>query len=91
MKYSSSYWRGRWRDYCWRCALDAQNALLREQRAQARADRTCQTCGAVFTPARADGRFCSGACRQAAYRQRRTKASDVINTCAIRYEPAQES
>jgi hypothetical protein len=33
--------------------------------------RKCAGCGATFTPGRADGRYCSGACRQAAYRHRK--------------------
>jgi hypothetical protein len=32
--------------------------------------RKCNGCGGVFTPKRSDGRFCSNACRKAAYRQR---------------------
>ncbi len=32
--------------------------------------RKCENCGATFTPRRADGRFYSGACRQAMYLQR---------------------
>lgn len=34
-------------------------------------DKKCDTCGATFTPARSDARFCSGRCRTLAYRQRR--------------------
>jgi hypothetical protein len=30
----------------------------------------CETCGESFTPTRSDGRYCSGACRQKAYRRR---------------------
>jgi hypothetical protein len=61
---------GRWARYCYPCADDAENARQRDLRAQARADRKCEGCGAIFTPGRADGRFCSSACRQAAYRKR---------------------
>lgn len=32
---------------------------------------TCRECGIPFTPARADARFCSSACRQRAYRNRK--------------------
>ena len=32
---------------------------------------TCRECGNPFTPARADARFCSSACRQRAYRNRK--------------------
>jgi len=65
-----AYHHGPWVDYCQPCAVDAQNARQRELRAMIRANRKCEGCGATFTPGRADGRFCSGACRQAAYRQR---------------------
>jgi hypothetical protein len=65
---------GRWARYCYPCADDAENARQRERRARARADRKCDGCGATFTPGRSDGRFCSGACRQAAYRNRTRKA-----------------
>jgi hypothetical protein len=50
------HWHGRWSGYCWACAADAENARIRERRAQARTDRTCENCGATFMPRRADGR-----------------------------------
>ena len=34
-------------------------------------DRTCEVCEETFTPKRKDARFCSSACRQDAYRQRK--------------------
>lgn len=58
------------RGLCYSCEQDRQNQQRREQRAAARADRHCERCRATFTPARADGRYCSSACRQAAYRRR---------------------
>jgi hypothetical protein len=67
--------RGRYRGWCSLCAnharIDASTAAVSARKRRARADRTCQGCGATFTPARADGRYCCGACRQAAYRARR--------------------
>jgi hypothetical protein len=33
--------------------------------------RACAVCGETFTPARSDARYCSGACRQDAYRKRK--------------------
>jgi len=36
--------------------------------------RDCETCGERFTPPRSDGRYCSSACRQKAYRGRRAAA-----------------
>lgn len=43
-------------------------------RAKARSEpepRPCEVCDTKFTPGRADARFCSAACRQFAYRQRK--------------------
>ena len=31
----------------------------------------CAACGVIFEPTRLDGRYCSNACRQRAYRRRR--------------------
>jgi hypothetical protein len=70
-------WGGRevrWAGYCSRCASDAENERQRELRRQARANRPCATCGELFTPPRSDGRYCTPACRQRAYRAR-TKAT----------------
>ena len=47
----------------------------REIREIRRGKRTCETCGETFIPKRSDSRYCSGACRQKAYRERRTTAS----------------
>ena len=33
----------------------------------------CADCGRTFRPRRADARYCSGACRQRAYRRRRSR------------------
>jgi hypothetical protein len=33
--------------------------------------KTCQTCGEGFRPTRRDALYCSGACKQWAYRRRR--------------------
>jgi hypothetical protein len=60
----------RWHSYCWPCASDQENARQRDLRRQARANRRCATCTRTFTPPRSDGLYCSGACRQRAYRQR---------------------
>jgi hypothetical protein len=53
-----------------RCRWGAANRRRRDTTAAQR-QRTCATCGQPFTPPRADGRYCSHACRQRAYRQRR--------------------
>jgi DNA-directed RNA polymerase subunit RPC12/RpoP len=60
--------------YCsHRCRWTAANHERADALAAARAT-SCTTCGAQFTPPRADGRYCSPACRQRAYRQRRASA-----------------
>jgi len=51
-----------------RGALDTARA--KELRTLRRSERQCPQCGRRFTPKRTDGRFCSGACKQAAYRLR---------------------
>jgi hypothetical protein len=63
-----NYWNARWYGY-WarRSRMRAFSASAAHDQ-QARADRSCESCGATFTPRRADGRYCSNACRQAAYR-----------------------
>jgi hypothetical protein len=38
-------------------------------------ERTCEQCDETFTPQRSDGRFCSSACRQRAYRMRKATRS----------------
>lgn len=42
----------------------------RRDRTRDRTARPCDVCGDTFTPPRSDGRYCSGACRQRAYRRR---------------------
>jgi formylmethanofuran dehydrogenase subunit E len=39
----------------------------------------CARCGAEFTPARSDARYCSSVCRQAAYRQRHRNGSPAAS------------
>ena len=40
-------------------------------RALARENLTCKRCGRTFTPKRSDAKYCSEACKQAAYRTRK--------------------
>ena len=47
------------------CGEQGYNARRRKS-----APTSCAGCGETFTPARSDARYCSGACRQRAYRQR---------------------
>lgn len=53
------------------CSTTCLAALRREDRRQKRTTTTCSTCGETFTPARSDARYCSSACRQRGYRQRK--------------------
>ncbi len=62
--------RGLRAGFCSRCITDTQTLLMSERKKAARADRSCESCGISFTPGRSDGRFCSRACRQKAYRER---------------------
>lgn len=57
------------------CSTRCLAALRREDRRDKRSTTTCSTCGETFTPARADARYCSSACRQRAYRQRHTSTT----------------
>jgi hypothetical protein len=50
----------------------SQISVTRLLRRVVRQERSCVVCGEAFTPPRRDGRYCSSACRQGAYRTRRT-------------------
>jgi hypothetical protein len=80
-EYPARYYDGerRWGDHCYWCAIDTENQRQRDLRAQARADRVCENvnCAGTFTPSRADGKYCSDACRQAAYRSRRSRDAAI--------------
>jgi hypothetical protein len=56
------------------CSLDCRqaihNANYRKRHPQWRHQRKCRLCGKAFTPKRTDAKFCSTACKQAAYRKR---------------------
>lgn len=52
------------------CARKAHNARRRADPAQVE----CEVCGDTFTPPRADARYCSGRCRQKAYRDRASRS-----------------
>ena len=56
-----------------KCEVRRHSGIARERRAEARGPtRACAECGDQFEPARADTRFCSGVCKQRAYRKRVT-------------------
>jgi hypothetical protein len=65
---------------CWDCSATKQttlahntrnDALRAEMRAAKRAPATCRHCGQALTSSRSTKAYCSDACRQAAYRERR--------------------
>lgn len=59
---------------CTRCARRAMADAKRAKRARTPRDQThtiCGHCGSAFTSPRSDARYCSSACRQASYRQRK--------------------
>ena len=58
------------RMFCPHCIRE-RNAAQRRIKRQRVASLACQRCGATFTPPRSDARYCSSACRQAAYRERK--------------------
>ena len=41
-------------------------------------ERQCEECGAPLTGKRSDARYCSKACRQAAYRQRKRQELEQL-------------
>jgi hypothetical protein len=54
--------------YCSEGCAGGADAIARRVEREA---RTCVVCGDEFTPGRSDGRYCSSACRQDAYRKRK--------------------
>ena len=57
---------------CECCGHKARAATERADRAKKRGTRDCGCCRKTFTPARADAKFCSAACKQKAHRRRVT-------------------
>lgn len=53
------------------CGRSAKAARQRKGRERRRSNRRCAECGRRFTPQRADGKYCSPACRQRAFRKRK--------------------
>lgn len=64
------------RVYCSATCGEATRAARRDRTSDRQA-RPCQTCGDSFTPPRDDARYCSPACRQKSYRQRRNGAGET--------------
>ncbi len=57
---------------CERCRWTYYNTARNQRTAQAR-QKVCEVCGEEFTAKRRDAKTCSPACKQKAYRQRRSK------------------
>jgi endogenous inhibitor of DNA gyrase (YacG/DUF329 family) len=79
--------RNTYRTFCSEQCRHAGNlAAARDERRRARgATRACEPCGDQFEPTRSDSRFCSSACRQAAYRRR---SADRVAVTANAPEPS---
>jgi hypothetical protein len=68
---NTTYASRRWVTACSeRCSAKALRRMRREHRRA-----TCETCGETFTPTRSDSRYCSPACRQKAYRERKSEGA----------------
>lgn len=59
------------RKYDWCSNACRRNNSARVRRERARTDLTCQQCHESFDADRSDAKYCSNACRQKAYRQRK--------------------
>jgi hypothetical protein len=55
------------------CSNRCVQRCRRRSNRQYRPSITCQECATAFQPSRSDSRYCSTACRQKAYRQRRSE------------------
>jgi hypothetical protein len=60
-----------------RCAARVVCLEARARRAENRGTLVCPVCNETFEPTRTDAKFCSGACRQRAYRHRVTDNNSV--------------
>lgn len=67
------------------CSEECSRAWYNAHRARAQhAEKACSQCGNTFQPTRADSRYCSHICRQAAYRRRGvTVLSDIRHNAAV--------
>jgi predicted nucleic acid-binding Zn ribbon protein len=57
------------------CSYRCSEIVAKSRRRVAEVEKKCETCDESFTPMRRDGRFCSNACRQDAYRKRKLGAA----------------
>ncbi len=60
--------------YCSQECVNRADAKRRHEGRRRARGRSCAQCNRQFEPKRSDGMFCSGACRQAAYRRRHVTA-----------------
>jgi hypothetical protein len=58
------------------CSERCAKRLLRQRRQHWRPKKFCAVCKTSFKPKRSDAEFCSGPCRQWAYRRRRAPSGD---------------
>jgi hypothetical protein len=74
------------------CSKGCEGFMYRYER-HAAAVTTCLRCGDAFTPGRGDSKYCSGACRQAAYRQRKQnpERDSIVRTVQTWRELAMET
>jgi hypothetical protein len=56
------------------CSAACSTSLTRSRNGNKGSDQPCETCGKEITTGRADARYCGPACRQKAYRQRKSHA-----------------
>ena len=62
------------------CSPRCRVLHFRNKRCLRKHDKSCDRCGERFTPPRSDARYCSSACRQAEYRERKAvPATRTIN------------
>lgn len=59
---------GRWGRRC--CSEACAKRYLRRRKQDCKPERQCAVCKLMFKPARSDAEYCSGACRQWAFRRR---------------------
>ena len=74
------YTQTRNRKYCsfQTCGHKMLNLRKSLKKSAERGTYTCACCGEQFLPIRADARYCSNACRQKDYRQRKVNAASIL-------------
>ena len=82
------YTQTRNRKYCsfQTCGHKMLNLRKSLKKRAERGTYTCACCGKQFLPIRADARYCSNACRQKDYRQRKANAASILQSGASHFE-----